>query len=80
VAYWDNIFAKKILKQKLLIVCRDLNFSLKRSKIWDAIANIDVLSKYFVRKLDDLCLYDVELVKINHTCRNMHTRDGRIAK
>jgi hypothetical protein len=78
--YWDTIFSKSFLKEKLLILGEDLNFSLGFKEVWGTHARTDPLSSYFTQKLEELNLLDIEPVKFKPTWRNNRVGEDNIAK
>jgi hypothetical protein len=58
----------------------DLQFSLGRYKIWDLVAITNNISKYFVWKMKELGIYDIEPINKNLTWHNIRFGDRRITK
>jgi exonuclease III len=79
-SYWDTLFSKSFLKEKLLILGGDLNFSLGFKEVWGTHARSDPLSSYFTQKLEELNFLDIEPVKFKPTWRNNRVEEDSIAK
>jgi hypothetical protein len=58
----------------------DLNFTLGASKVWGIVTQLDPLSRYFIRKLEETCLLDIEPSKLSPTWSNKRVGEARIAK
>ena len=58
----------------------DLNLSLGHNEVWGPHAQVDSLAVYFVQKLTEKGLLDIEPVKLKPTWRNNRCREGRVAK
>jgi hypothetical protein len=56
-----------LLRKRHIINGRDLNFYLRGAKVRGSPENVDVLSKCLVQKLEELRIYNIELVKLNPT-------------
>jgi hypothetical protein len=62
------------------VIGGDLNFTLGASEIWGLATQIDCLQGYFLRKLEEVGLLDIEPTKLSPTWRNKRTKDDRITK
>ena len=78
--FWDNLFSKECLIVQNMILGRDLNFSLGLSKVWGPMGHDDSLSEHFTRKLEEVGLLDIELIKIIPTWTNKRSRYAIIGK
>eukprot|EP01018_Ginkgo_biloba_P034237 Gb_24170 [translate_table: standard] len=58
----------------------DLNFSLERSEIWVSVAQVDPLSNFFIKSLEEVGLYDIEPVKLRPTWSNKRVGEERMTK
>eukprot|EP00253_Pinus_taeda_P034819 PITA_34819 len=79
-AFWNNLLAKDLLKEKPLIIGGDLNFSIGAVEIWGSAARTDPLSDFFSNLFHSNKLLDVNLIKAKPTWRNRRTGADRIAK
>jgi exonuclease III len=78
--FWDTLFNKSFLKDHLVILGGDLNFSLGQSEVWGLHARTDPLAGYFTQKLVDRKLIDVEPTRLKPTWRNNRVGEDRVAK
>jgi hypothetical protein len=51
----------------LVVIGGDLNFTLGASKVWGPTTQLDPLSSYFIRKLEETSLLDIEPSKLSPT-------------
>lgn len=58
----------------------DLNFLIGVSEIWEMQAHPGPIYNFFVHKLEDSLLYDLELRKFLPTWRNKRTREDFVTK
>jgi hypothetical protein len=80
IVFQDNFFSRAWMYEGNNIIGGDLNFLLGSLDILGPLAHVDPLTYYFMRKFDDLGLYDIELIKIKPTWRNKRVGDDRIEK
>lgn len=78
--YWNNIFSSEWLKKGLVVVVRDLNFTLRASKVLAPIIQDDSLSSYFINKLEKVGLLDIKPTKLTPTWINKRIGYACIAK
>jgi hypothetical protein len=52
------------------VIGRDLNFKLEASKLWEPTAQTDHVSRYFLRKLEEVGMLYIEPTKLYPTQRN----------
>jgi len=57
------------IQNGLVVVGGDLNFTLGASKFWGLIAQVDFLFGYFIKKMEQVGLLDIERTKITPTWR-----------
>jgi hypothetical protein len=62
-----QVFHMDWLQVGLVVVGGDLNFTLGASKIWGPTTQVDCLASYFIKKLEEVGLLDVELAKLSPT-------------
>jgi hypothetical protein len=67
VEYWDTFFKLECIQNGLVVIGGDLNFTLGAFKIWGPVAQIDCLLGYFLRKLEEVGLLDIEPTKLSPT-------------
>jgi hypothetical protein len=58
----------------------DLKFTLGASQVWGLEAHVDCLSCYFIKKLEELGLLDVEPAKLTPTWRNRISREAHMQR
>lgn len=80
VAYWEKMFKIDILNQNYLILGSDLNFSFERAEIWGQVARVNPLTNFFIQRLEDNGLLDVESIKLQPTWRKKWVGAKRNAK
>jgi len=78
--FWQNFFNSSLLKRDHVFIGGDLNFTLGDNKIWGPSAKKDPLSNFFIHKLDDVGLFDIQPIKYAPAWRKMHFGDDRVAK
>eukprot|EP00253_Pinus_taeda_P033136 PITA_33136 len=78
--FWNDLMAKSIVKNSLLVLGGDLNFSLGRAEIWGPSAREDSLTNFFQNLLTSNKLIDVNLIKLKPTWRNRRVGEARVAK
>jgi hypothetical protein len=54
-----------IMNQENTIHGGDLNFSLGRDEIWGSISQVDPLSYFFIQRMEENILLDIERIKLN---------------
>jgi hypothetical protein len=70
VECWDNFFIMDYIQNGLVVIGGDLNFTLGASYVWGLAAQLNYLSGYFLKKLEEVSLLDIELAKFSPTHRN----------
>ena len=80
VPFWDSLLLNPLVSGDSVVLGGDLNFSLGHSEVWGPHAQADSLAGYFVQKLVEKGLLDIESVKIKPTWRNKRSGDARVAK
>jgi len=80
IPFWENLFSKACLKDSSVIIGGDLNFSLGQSEVWGPQARADPQADFFIHKLMDLDLIDIEPISLKPSWRNMRTGENRVAK
>lgn len=63
-----------------LVVGGDLNFSLGLSETWGPQAHVDPLADFFLNKIKDGRLIDINIIKNTPTWRNRRVGEARVAK
>ena len=63
-----------------LMLGGDFNFSLGHNEVWGPHAQVDSLAGFFVQKLVEKGLLDIEPVKLKPPWRNNRSGDARVAK
>jgi hypothetical protein len=77
--FWDNLFNKSFLKDHLVILGGDLNFSLGPSEVWGLHARADPLADYFGQKFVDCKLIDLDPTLLKPTWRNNRVGEDGVA-
>jgi hypothetical protein len=80
VDYWDRFFQMDWIHFGLVVVGGDLNFTLGALEFWGHVAQVDYLSGYFIKKMEEVGLLDVEPTKLTPTLRNKRLGEACIAK
>jgi hypothetical protein len=80
VLFWDKLFNMEFWNLQDIILGGDLNFSVGRVEVWGQVAKVDPLSDYFIQKLEDKGLIDVEPIKLRPTWWNKQVGVDMIAK
>ena len=57
-----------------------MNLSMGKMETWGANDPKDPLAEYFVKKIEGVNPFDIPLMDLHPTCKNMKMRDNRIAK
>jgi exonuclease III len=78
--FWVNLLGKDLLKNDLLILGGDLNFSLGEAESWGPSAHPDNQAGFFSHLLASNGLIDIAPLKLLPTWRNMRVGEARIAK
>jgi len=65
--YWDTIFSSEWFQKGLVIVWGDLNFTLGALEVWGLATQVDCMSSYFINKLEEVGLLDIEPTKLTST-------------
>jgi len=76
VAYWEKLLSHSFKKYEKIIMGGDLNFIVKREEIHGNEIRVDPLEYFFLKKIEEDVLGDVEPIKLVPTWRNMRTRIG----
>ena len=78
--FWDDLLKHPLVTGDSLVMGGDLNFSLGHNEVWGPRARADSLTDFFVQKLVEKGLLDIEPVKLRPTWRNNRSGDARVAK
>jgi len=78
--FWEKLFSNPIMRESLLILGGDLNFTLGHAEVWGPHAQVDPLSDVFTHHLADNNLLDIVLEHIHSTWRNKRSREHWVAK
>ena len=78
--FWIRLFKMECLKSSKLILGGDLNYSVGFSEIWGVRARVDILSDFFIRKMDGFGLVDLVLTVILSTWSNRRVGCENICK
>eukprot|EP00253_Pinus_taeda_P001601 PITA_01601 len=78
--FWNDLMENSTVKNKLLVIGGDLNFSLGRAEAWGPSAREDSLTDFFQNLLTANKLIDVNLIKLKPTWRNRRVGEARVAK
>ena len=70
VPFWDSLLQNPLVSGDRLVLGGDLNFLLGHNEVWGPHAQVDSLAGYFVQKLMEKGLLDIEPVKLKLTWRN----------
>ena len=68
--YWDSLLQNTLVNGDSLVLGGDFNFSLGHNEVWGPHAQVDSLAGFFVQKLVEKGLLDIEPVKLKLTWRN----------
>jgi len=80
VNYWDRLFNKNWLLFGLVVVGGDLKITLGALEIWGPSSQKDYLSSYFLKKMEEVELLDVEPTKLTPTLTNKRNKEAHIEK
>ena len=80
VPFWDSLLQNPLVSGDSVVLGGDFNFSLGHNEVWGPHAQVDSLAGYFVQKLVEKGLLDIEPVKIKPTWRNNRSGEARVAK
>ena len=80
VPFWDSLLQNPLVTSDTVVMGGDFNLSLGHNEVWGPHAQVDSLAGYFVQKLVEKGLLDIEPVKIKPTWRNNRSGDARVAK
>ena len=78
--FWNSLFQSTLVNGDSVVLGGDLNFSLGHSEIWEPHTQVDSLAGFFVQKLMEKGLLDIEPAKVKSTWRNNRSGDARVAK
>ena len=78
--FWDSLLQNPLVNGDSLVLGGDFNFSLGHNEVWGPRARADSLTGFFVQKLVEKGLLDIELVKLRPTWRNNRSGEARVAK
>ena len=78
--FWDSLLQNPLVNGDSIVMGDDLNFSLGHNEVWGPHAQVDSLAGFFVQKLMEKGLLDIEPVKLKPTWRNNRCGDARVAK
>ena len=78
--FWDSLLHNPMVQGDSVVLGGDLNFSLGHNEVWGPHAQVDSLARFFVQKLIEKGLLDIEPVKIKPTWRNNRCGAARVAK
>ena len=78
--FWDNLLQHPLVSGDSLVMGGDFNFSLGQNEIWGPRARADPLTDYFIQKLVEKGLLDIEPVKLRPTWRNNRSGEARVPK
>jgi len=70
----------ELIRKDFVIVGLDLNFTLGRSEVWGATTNVDPLLYFFVSKLQEVGLFDIEAMKLQPTWCSIRIGEERMDK
>ena len=76
----DSLLQNPMVNGDSLVLGGDFNFSLGQNEVWGPRAHADSLKGFFVQKLVEKGLLDIEPVKLRPTWRNNRSGDARVAK
>jgi len=80
IPFWDSILQDPLFGGDSVVVGGDLNFTLGQTEIWGPQAQSDPQAGYFLQKLVEKNLLDIEPIKLKPTWRNNRGGDARVAK
>ena len=80
VPFWDSLLQDPFIGGDSVVVGGDLNFSLGQTEIWGPHAQADPQAGFFLQKLVEKNLLDVEPIKLKPTWRNNRGGEARVAK
>jgi hypothetical protein len=80
VEYWDKIFQMDWIQHGLVVLGGDLNFTLGALEVWGPATQVDYLLGYFLKKIEEVGMLDIEPTKLSPTWRNKRTSEAHIAK
>ena len=65
--FWDSLLQNPLVNGDSLVIGGDFNFSLGHNEVWGPRAQVDSLAGFFVQKLVERGLLDIEPVKLKPT-------------
>ena len=65
--FWDSVYQNPLVNGDSVVLGGDLNFSLGNNEVWGPHAQVDSLAGYFVQKLVEKGLLDIEPIKLKPT-------------
>jgi hypothetical protein len=80
IVLWNKVFNSNWICQDLTIIGGDLNFNFDSLEIWGPVTYVDCLLGYFMRKMEEVGLVDIELSKLNSAWRNNKVGETWVAK
>ena len=78
--FWDSLFQNPLVSGDSVVMGGDFNFSLGHNEVLGPHAQVDSLAGFFVQKLMEKGLLDIEPIKLKPTWRNNRCGDARVAK
>ena len=78
--FWDSLLHHPLVNGDSLVMGGDFNFSLGQNEVWGSRARADSMTGFFVQKLVEKGLLDIEPVKLRPTWRNNRSGEARVAK
>lgn len=78
--FWNRLLESSLVKNKLVVMGGDLNFSLGRAETWGPNAREDPQSEFFMNLLASNNLIEANLIKLKPTWRNKRIGEARVAK
>ena len=78
--FWDSLLHHPLVNGDSLVMGGDFNFSLGQNEVWGSHARADSMTIFFVQKLVEKGLLDIEPVKLRPTWRNNRSGEARVAK
>jgi len=80
VEYWEKLFNTERVHSGLVVIGRDINFSLGASKIWGLAAHMDCLLRHFIRNMEAMGVLDIEPSKLTLAWGNKRIGESKVAK
>jgi hypothetical protein len=78
--FWKKIFNSKLANSNYVFIRGDLNFTLGDYEILGPTTQKDPISDFFIEKLDEAGLFDIQTIKYNPTWRNLRLGDESVEK